>query len=1066
LFYRVLAGADVEIELNILGPPELLAAGHHDITLSSQLWCILVSLLMAPNVSVPAEVLIDRLWGDDPPLKARATIRSYIWRIGRALSRTPDSDVHVGRQAHGYALEVDPHAVDLHRFRSMKRQSDALAESGEVRHAVAGLREAEALWRGEALAGLPGDWIGRVRDSLEEELRATTARRIELELILGGHAELIAELAELTQRYPLDEVLAAHRMVALFRSGRQADALRAYREIRARLIAEGVEPGPELARLHQLILRHDPELAITPAYRRAGREPQPNTLPPDIGDFVGSAEEMLLLTEDSRLDDNPALRVIEGMGGVGKTALAVHVGYRLTSRYPDAQLYLNFRANDPLREPLEPSDALRDLLMMLDVPAERVPRTLTERAELWHAELSCRRALIVLDDVAGPDQVRPLLPRAGYCLIIMTSRRRHSGWYTARKLTAQVLAEDDAVALFTQIAGRAADREPDHVAKVSQLCGCLPLAIRLAASRLRSGAVATLPDLLEELDEPTAGQGRAGEVGTRIQAAFELSYRRLTASEQRFFRYLGISPCLDITAHSAAVLTGVTLTESQAALRALSDHCLLEETSPGRFGFHDLIRTFAAARFANEDPEPVIRHTVGRLADYYIRAVDRASQVRHAHQRGGPGEDHDELWPMPFMGTPETAGAWLESEWGNALRVAEHCARREWKRRCADLVHVLGEFLEISGHWDDALAAHRMALQASRDLDDLRRVARSAFDLSMMSMRTGHSEAALQHATEAAAAFGALGDKCGQAAALDRVGIIHRNAARFRDALAYHQEALDIYREANEMDGLAKALRHAGAALGSLGRYAEEMSYFSQALDIHRQSGDLRSQAITLNNIGTIQYEQGRHRDAVYSYQASLDIFRRIGGRQNLALLDHNMGRLQQYKGNLRAAIAIYREVLATYRAIGDLQHQAYALVDIGSVYRSIERFDEALAHYEKAASAAENAGDRYMYAEALCGMAEAYFGSGRLNVAVDNYERTGRLAGEIESLYLKAKALNGMAEIALRTRGREAARIYWREAHDIFAQLGVAEAATVEIRLNAPDASVSLCTCRGGPSG
>ncbi len=1045
----------MEIEFNILGPPELLVAGRQEM-IASQLWCVLVSLLLTPNVPVPAEALIDRLWGIDPPAKARTTIRTYIWRIEQTLSRAPDGVVHVGRQAHGYVLVIDPHCIDLHRFRSLRRQSDALAESGEVWHAAARLDEAEALWRGPALAGLPGDWIGRMRDSLDEERRAAAARRIELELTLGRHAELLAELAELTERHPLDEALAGHRMIALFRSGRQADALRAYREIAAKLVEDGVHPGPELAGLHQRILRHDPELAITPAHRRTGREAQPNTLPPDIGDFVGRAEELLLLTEDIKVRDRPALRIIEGIGGVGKTALAVHAAHRMTHRYPDAQLYLNFRGHNGLRDPLDPSDALRDLLMMLDTPAARIPRALDERAELWRAELSSRRALIIIDDVIGQEQVSPLLPDAGDCLVMVTSRRRLRGLGQARKLTLQNLAEDDAVALFRQLAGRPADREPDHVAKASQLCGCLPLAIRLAASRLRSGAVATMVDLLDELDDPAGGQGQASEVSHRIQAAFELSYRWLAPSEQRFFRYLGISPCLDFTAHSGAVLTGATLTGSQAALTALSDHCLLEETSPGRYVFHDLIRAFAAARFAAEDPEAVIRHNVGQLADYYTHTVARASEVHHALQRGGQAEGTGERWPVPFIETPEAAGAWLESEWRNALRVAEHCARREWKRRCAELVHALGEFLETSGHWDDALSAHLMALQASRDLDDLRGIARSSFDLSLMSMRTGHSEAALQHAHEAADAFGALGDKRGEAAALDRIGIVHRNAARFREALAYHQEALDIYRDVNEMDGLAKALRHAGAALGSLGRYSEEMSYFRQALDIHRQTGDLRSQAITLNNIGTIQYEQGRHRDAMHSFHASLDIFRRIGGKQNLALLNHSMGRLQQYKGNLRAAIAVYHEVLATYRAIGDLQHQAYALVDIGSVYKATDRFDEALAHYENAASVAEKAGDRYMYAEALCGMAEAYVGSGRLNVALENYERAARLSSEIESLYLRAKALNGMGEIAFRNRGREAARIYWREAHDIFSQLGVAEAATVEVRLNALDVSAS----------
>jgi DNA-binding SARP family transcriptional activator/Tfp pilus assembly protein PilF len=1011
---------------------------------------------MAPNVAVPADVLIDRLWGDDPPPKARATIRSYIWRIDRALALTPGAGVQVSRQAHGYALEIDPHAVDLHRFRSLKRQSDALAESGETRHAAMRLREAEAIWRGGALAGLPGDWIARVRNSIEEERRTATARRIELELALGRHAELLAELGELTERHPLDEGLAGQRMVALFRSGRQADALRTYRETRARLVAVGVEPGPELARLHQRVLQHDPELAITPVYRRAGREPQPNTLPPDIDDFVGRAEEMLLLTEETGPDDGPTLRIVEGMGGVGKTTLVIHAGHRISLRYPDAQLYLNLGAHDRLREPVDPGNALRDLLKMLHVPAERIPGTLDDRAKLWRAELACRRAMIILDDVTGPEQVRPLLPDAGDCLIIATSRRRHQDWGAAREVTLRVLAEDDAAALFTRIADRAADREPDHIAVVSRLCGCLPLAIRLAASRLRSGAVVSLPDLLDELDEPAAGQGQASEISRRVQAAFELSYRRLTAGEQRFFRYLGISPCLDITANSAAVLAGVSLTEAQAALCALSNYNLLEETCPGTFGFHDLIRAFAATRFASEEPEPEIRHAVGHLADYYIRSAQRASHLIRAHRRDASGAGNDGPLPMPFTGTPEAARVWLESEWGNALRVGEHCARHEWKRRCADLVHALAEFLETSGYWDDALAAQLMALQASRDLDDLRRTARAAFDLSLTSLRTGHGAAALQHATEAVVAFGSLGDKRGQAAALDRIGIIHRNAARFRDALAYHQEALDINREAGDQGGVAKALRNAGIALGALGRYTEEMTYLSQALDIYRESSDLRGQAITLNNIGAVQYYQGYHRDAMRSYQASLDIFRKIGGKQTLALVDHNIGRMHQYKGDYRAAIIIYRHVLATYRSIGDLQHQAYALADIGSIYRCTERFDEALAHYEKAASVAEKSADRYEYAEALCGIAEAHYGSGRLNAALEKYEQVAKLAGEIESLYLRAKALNGKAEIALRTHGVDAARIYWREAHDIFAQLGVAEAATVEIRLHTLDASAS----------
>jgi tetratricopeptide (TPR) repeat protein len=960
------------------------------------------------------------------------------------------------RQAHGYSLEIDPHAIDLHKFRSLRRQSDALADSGEIRHAATLLGEAAAVWRGTALAGLPGGWIGRMRDSLEEELRSATARRIELELALGRHTQLLAELGELCDRYPLDEVLAGHRMVALFRSGRQADALRVYREARARLVAEGIEPGPELAQLHQRILRHDPELAITPVYRRPSREPQPNTLPPDIGDFVGRSDETRVLTEDTGPSGHPVFRVVEGMGGVGKTALAVHVGFQVTQRFPDAQLYLNFRAHDGLREPLDPGDALRDLLLMLDVPTARIPGRLAERAELWRAELASRRAVIIFDDVADPDQVRALLPETGDCLIIVTTRRRHCGWGAARRLTLRVLADDDATTLFMQTAGSATADEPDHAARAARLCGCLPLAIRLAAGHLRSGAIASLPDLLDELAEPASRPGHASEMSHRIQAAFELSYRQLAVAEQRFFRYLGIGPCLSISRHSAAVLTGTTLAEAASALGSLSGHHLLEETAPGQFGFHDLIRAFAAAQFAAEDPEPELRCSVGRLANYYMRTVERANQVLLGYQPVDSSRSGLEQLPLPFEDTRGAAWAWLEAEWENTVRVARYCARHEWKRRCADLIHGLGEFMENSGHWDDAATAHLMALQACRDLDDLAGVARAAFDLSLTTLRTGHNVAALQYATEAAVAFGRLGDSRGRAAALDRVGIIHRNAASFREALAHHQEAIDIYRAVNDPSGLAKALVHAGTALGSLGRQAEHMRYLSEALNIYRKNGNLRGQAITLNNIGAIQQDRGFHRDARQSYQASLDIFRRIGGKQNLALAEHNIGRLHQYKGEYKTAIAIFRAALATYRSLGDLQHQAYALTDIGSSYQDADRFDEALAHHEKAAATGEVAGDRFIYVKALCGIAEAHFGSGRLSVALEHYERAARIAGEIESLYLKAKALHGMAEIVLRTQGPDAARIYWREAHDIFAGLGVHEAAIVEIRLQSIDSAAS----------
>jgi DNA-binding SARP family transcriptional activator len=812
----------VGIEFKILGPPEILVAGEGGVAVSPQLWCVLVSLLLTPNVPLPTEVLIDHLWGETPPLKAGTTVKSYVWRIERALSRAAGDAVHVRRRAHGYALDVDVDAVDLHRFRSLKRQSDALAKSGESRHAVMLLRDAGALWCGSPLAGLQGDWIGRVRSSLEEELRSATTRRIELELGLGQHAEMLAELSDLAERYPLDEVLAGHRMVALYRSGRQADALGVYRDTRARLVAEGVKPALSLDRLQQRILRQDPELAMASVHRSEGRELQRNTLPPDIGDFVGRVEEMRLLQQKTEPETKPVLWVIQGMSGVGKTSLAVHAGHAMSEVYSDAQLYLPFRAHDQLRTALDPADALHDLLMMLGVPPKRIPDTLRARAELWHAELAARRALVIFDDVTGPDQVMSLLPETSDCLVIVTSRRQHPGWSGWRSLTLRVLPEDDAVALFTQIAGSAAEREPDHLARVARLCGYLPLAIRLAASRLRSGSAASLPDLIDELDERNLRHRQSGEVINGVQAAFELSYRQLTPSAQRLFRYLGIGLCLDISRYSAAVLGRSTIAETEIALECLCGHHLLEQKPRGRYGFHDLIRAFAAARFASEDTQAELRAAVGRLANYYARIVRRANEILYAHRH----QDSFDIGtqPTPVIDTPEAAEEWLEVEWKNALRIAEYCAGHEWKQRSADLIHELAEFLETSGRWDEALKAHLMALRACRDLDDLPGIARAAFDLSLTSLRTGHSETALQHATEAAATFGALGDRRGQAAALDRIGVIHRNAARFREALAHHREAMDIYREAHDLHGLARTLGHAGTALGSLGRLPEQMN--------------------------------------------------------------------------------------------------------------------------------------------------------------------------------------------------------------------------------------------------
>jgi DNA-binding SARP family transcriptional activator/tetratricopeptide (TPR) repeat protein len=1034
----------VECTFRILGPPEM-SPDAHNVVIAPRLWSVFVSLLLTPNIAVSADVIIDRVWGESPSAQARTSLRSYVSRISRALSQAGHHEARIVPRSQGYALIVDSEAIDVHRFRSLKRQADAMADSGDRQHAALLLEQAEALWRGDALAGLPGEWIARMRASLEEERHAAALRRVELGLLLGRHVGMLGELSRLSGMYPYDETLIGYLMTALYRAGRPGDALRTYREARARLVEQGIEPGPDLAGLHQRVLRHDPALAITPEYRRPDQAARPNALPAGAQHFVGREQEIRQLLEEGAGQNSPLLHVIEGPAGIGKTALAVQAARQVMWRYPDAQIYLNLHAHDPAHHPLDAFDALHQLLRMLDLSHQRIPAELGARAALWRSELACRRTVIILDDVASPDQIGLLLPTEGDCLTIVTSRRRHPDWAGISTLALDVLPADDAVALFSRIAGPGPHRDREQIVSAVSLCGRLPLAIQVAASRIRYEAGFGLADLLDELADFAAARHRGDAMTRQLAAAFELSCRGLAQDHQRFFRCLGIAPTVDITVYTAMALTASTLTDAEVALGALQDHHLIEQPSSGRFQFHDLIRSYAALRCEKEDPEPERRRALTRLIDYYLCAIDQARRVigglDHEAARGGHR--------TAAMETPEAALDWLAREWRNILRVARHAARRERKRQCADLTHAIGEFLETSGYWSEAVSAHTLALESCREMDDLPGVARAAFDLSLPSLRTGHPEVALRHANEALVVCRSLGDSRGQVTALDRMGIIHRYSGRFRDALAYHQEAIDMGRLTGEKYGTAQALCHAGTTYLELGRYFEASEHFTQALDLYRQIGDRRGEAKTLNNIGNAQERLGLYRDAMNNYQAALGIFLEIGGRQSISLSRQNIGLIHCYKGNYEDALSEYREALATYRVMGDLKSEAYALCDIGDAYQGMECPSEALVHHEKAKAIAERIKDPLLQVTALCGIAEANRDSGRHALALEQYEKAITLARQIEAPYPEAKALQGTAETMLRTGRPEAARIYWRQALDIFRQLGVPEAETISFRLD-----------------
>ncbi len=1037
------------MEFRVLGPIELWSAGQqHDLG-PARVRLVLAILMLTPRTLVPADLLIDRIWDTRPPPKARESLSVYTTRLRGSLRQAVGDAVRLASRAGGYELDVDPAAVDLHEFRRMRRQADVLAGHGDGEQAATLLREADRLWRGPALAGIYGDWVARMRDGLAEERRAAIAKRIEYELELGRHAELVAELRPLLAQYPFDEAFIAHQMTALYRSGRPGDALSLYRETRRRLIEEhGTEPGPALAQLHQRVLSHDPQLAGRPGDRWPAQLPAPDTLPPQTAAFVGRQAELDLLTRED--GDAPRISVIEGMAGVGKTALALQAARTVAAQYPDGIYYLNFHTHDPGHPSLGAAEALHRLLRMLTAPGTAIPDSPADQAALLRAQLSRRGAVLILDDAAEYDQVAPILPTAGRSLILITTRRRLAGLARARTLTLDMLPLDDAVTLFRRLAGPASGGDENDTATAVRLCGNLPLAIQLAAGRLAQRYPARLADLVEELSQSPAQLARADTASPELRSAFDLSYGSLRPDHQRFFRLLGVNPCPQASLPAAAALAGVSLAEAERACSALLDHHLLSAAPAGQFRCHDLIREYAYARAAQEESRAERRQAVGRLLDYYRHTADRADRalVPFRHRMRGPAADTPPA--RPALRTQADAAAWLDREYRNILQAAQYAARHEWKQVCADLIHALGGFMEIRTYWEEAAAAHALALQASRDLRDPARIARASLELSAVNQQTGRHEAALRLAEDAAEIYRSLGEPRGVAEALDHIATAHQRAGRSREALAHLREARLLFGEVDDCRGVANTLSHSGIASWQLGRYRDAMQNLHDALTLYRRTGDRRGEAKTLSNLGRMQLSFGYHRDAIEAYQQSLEIFREIGGPQNEAILHHNIGSVYCYKGSYGEGITAYRRALAIYHTIGDFRNEADVLSDIGTAYQEAESYDEALIYHQKSAAIAEEIGDLAQQVAARRGIAGARRGAGGCSEALAHYQGALKLAREIGDPYEEAKILEGIAETTLSTGRPDAARIFMRQALDIFEQLGVPEAESARIRVEA----------------
>ncbi|SMD27033.1 DNA-binding transcriptional activator of the SARP family [Kibdelosporangium aridum] len=896
------------VEFRLLGEIEAQQGGQLVDLGHARQRCVLVTLLVEADQVVQVDQLLDRVWGERPPTRARDSLYSYLSRLRQILP-----DVDIVRRSGGYVLSVDPDLVDLHRFRRLAAEA---RDTGDVRL----FDQALALWRGEPFAGLDTPWLADVRETLNRERLAAELDRNDLELSVDRIPQLTARAAE----FPLDERLAGQLMLALHQSGRQSGALAVYDETRRALAAQlGIDPSPELTRTRQQILTN----SATPAARFE--------LPRDVTQFTGRTTELRYL-----LTNADGVAAIDGMAGIGKTALAVRLAHQLAPQYPDGQLFLDLHAYTPGSAPLSPAAALDKVLRAIGVSA--IPDDVDERATLWRSRLAGRRMLIVLDNVADTAQVRPLLPGTPECLVLITSRQRLAGLDDARVLSLDVLPPRDAKELFGRIIGEERQiAEPGAVEEVLRLCGYLPLAIRLAAARLRHRSRWMVAHLAGRLrDQRQLAELHAED--RSVATAFSLSYEHLDSPHQRLFRLLGLIPGPDFDVHAAAALGDISLPEADRLLEGLLDVHLLQQPSPGRYRMHDLLRAYAA-QLAKDTS------ALGQLYDYYLHAASVAMDLIAPQERHRRATVPSSDTPIPTLTRYEEAAAWLESERTNLLAVRDG-------RFTSLLSAILWRFLYIRGHHDEALTLHTRAVSAARESGERVLEGQALCNLGMCLERLGRYTEAVEHHEQALRIFRETGARQLEGHALNSIGVAHSWFSRRQKAMSYYRQAAEIGRETGtgvlevfaldnlgiELAGLGDheaAIHHykralaiardelpylQGHALDNLGRtftqlerYDEAREYLTQALEIARKWSNRTFEIEVLNSLGEAARGASDPAEALALHQEALQLSEETGLRSELARAYNGLGQAHHDLGDENAARAQWEKALALYKELG-----------------------------------------------------------------------------------------------------------------------------------------------------
>lgn len=976
------------MEFEILGPLGVRHEGEAHLLPGRMLPVLLGTLLVRANQAVSADVLVDALWGSRRTERPEQALQVHVHRLRRALG---ESD----RLAHGpggYRLTVRLGELDADRFETLVDEAaEVLAQDPE--RSVELARKALELWRGRPFEDLDVPELVAEADRLADRRLAATEVLYEAELTRGRDSSVIADLTELVRQHPLRERLHGLLMAALYRAGRQADALQVFRGVRQTLVDElGLEPGPELQAIEQKILAGEPVEVGAPTTRSG---PRPAQLPANVSGFVGRESALGELDGLANLDgeETAPIVAITGTAGVGKTALAVRWAHQVKDQFSDGQLYVDLRGYGP-DQPVEPGDALAGFLRALGAGGPGAPQDLAERSAQFRSLVDGRRMLVVLDNARTADQVRPLLPGSSSCVALVTSRGMLSSLAAregARRIDLELMTDDEARGLLRQFLSERGDADPAGLDPLIALCARLPLALRIAAERIRERHDQSMATLVEEL---TSEQSRldaldTGEdVSTSVRAVFSWSYGQLPADAARLFRRFGLHPGRDVDAYALSALFGSDdLRGTRRLLDVLVRAHLVDEIAAGRYQLHDLLWTYAGelARVADNAEECAeARH---RLIDYYLHAASRAMDL-FAPEQGDAMLEPSSPPPVPALSDHDSALAWLDTERANLIAAAEWAAEHGNRQDTIRFAAILWCYLDTSWHLDDARRLHERALALARDLGDPTAEGVALLASGLLHHRTWRNTDAARELERALALHEQLGDQRMQVITLYYLGAACYILDRIEEATHHMERSLEL---ARDLDSAALQVSPS-AGLGGLYLWQGRFDQASQVLTQARRLADDHDirwvQPRILVNLAQVCLETGQHEESLDYLLRALRLARKAQMRGHELNVMHHLGVVYQRLGDVVEAMKHHREALAAARTLGEGSLEVAALIGLAETHAATGSIDEAATHYDEALALA-SAGELGEYeARAHAGLGDVYDERGDRSKAVEHWER------------------------------------------------------------------------------